>query len=55
MVCRIFSSKTFKLGDVGREFGWHNRATRIMVYRVIDQIVKIGKTEAFHIREKGRS
>ena len=46
LICRIFSSKTFKLGDVGRELGRHSRPTSIMVYRVIDQLVKIGKIEA---------
>ena len=55
MVCRIFSSKTFKLGDVGRELGWHSRPTRIMVYGVIDQLVKIKKIEAYHIREQWSS
>ena len=27
MICRIFSSKTFKLGDVRRELGRHSRKT----------------------------
>ena len=52
MICRIFTSKTFKLGDVGRELGWHWRPTNIMMYRVIYQLVKIGKTEAYHIGEQ---
>ena len=46
MACRIFSSKTFKLGDVGRELGWHSRPTSVMAYRVIDQLVKIENTES---------
>ena len=55
MICRIFSSKAFKLGDIGRELGWQSRPTSVMVYRVIDQLVKIGKTEACHIGEQGSS
>ena len=55
MVCRIFYSKTFKLGDVGRELGWNSRPTRVMVYGFIYQLVKIGKTEACHIGEQGNS
>ena len=35
MFCRIFSNKTFKLGDVKRELGRHSRLTSVMVYRVI--------------------
>ena len=51
MICRIFSSKAFKLGDVRRKLGQHSRPTSVMVYRVIDQLVKIGKTEACDIGE----
>ena len=35
MICRIFSSKAFKLGDVKRELGRHSRPTSVMVYRVM--------------------
>ena len=55
MICRIFTSKTFKLRDVGRELGWHSSPSNIMVYRVIYQLVKIKKTEACHIGEQGSS
>ena len=55
MACRIFSSKTFKLGDVGRELHWHSRPTSVIAYGVIYQLVKIGKTEACHIGEQGSS
>ena len=55
MICRICSSKAFKLGDVGMELGQHSRPTSVMAYRVIYQLVKIRKTKAYHIGEKGRS
>ena len=31
MICSIFSSKTFKLGDVGRELGQHSRPTSVIM------------------------
>ena len=43
MVCRILSSKTFKLGDVRRELGWHSRPTSIVVYRSLINWLKSGR------------
>ena len=55
MICRIFSSKALKLGDVRRELSWHSRPTSIMVYRVIYQLVKVREAEAFHEEVQGCS
>ena len=46
MICRIFSSKAFKLGDVGRELGQHSKPTSIMVYRFVYQLVNIEDAES---------
>ena len=46
MVRGIFTSKAFKLWNVGGELGGHRRPTNIMANRVIDQLVKIMETEA---------
>ena len=53
MVGWIFSSKAFKLRDVGGELGWHSRPTNIIVDRVIDQLIKIGEAEACDVRQQG--
>ena len=51
MVGGIFTSKAFKLGNVGGELGWHSRPTNIMENRIIDQLIEVGETETGHIRE----
>ena len=59
MVRGIFTSKAFKLGNVGGELGWHSRPTNIVADRIIDQLIEVGETETGHIREqrgsRGRS
>ena len=55
MIGWIFSSKAVELRDVRGELGWHSRPTNIVDDRVIDQLIEIGDTEAFHVREQGDS
>ena len=52
MVGGIFTSKAFKLGNVGGELGWHSRPTNIVADRIIDQLIEIRETKIGHIREK---
>ena len=53
MIGWIFSSKALELGNVGGELGWHSRPTNIMADRVIDQLIEIGETKAYHVGEQG--
>ena len=55
MVRGIFTSKAFKLRNVGGELGGHSKPINIVVDRVIDQLIEIGETEACHVREQGYS
>ena len=55
MIGWIFSRKAFKLGNVRGVLGWHRRPTNIMADNVIDQLIEIGETEAYHVREQGDS
>ena len=50
MVGWIFSSKAFKLRDVGGELGWHSRPTNIVADGVIDQLIEIGEAETCDVR-----
>ena len=55
MVRGIFTSKAFKLRNVGGELGWHSRPTDIMANRIINQLIEVRETETGHIREQWRS
>ena len=53
MIGWIFSSKAFKLRDVGGELGWHSRPTNIVADRVINQLIEIGEAEACNVQQQG--
>ena len=55
MIGWIFSSKAFELGNFGGVLGWHSRPTKIVADRVIDQLIEIEETEAYHVGEQGDS
>jgi len=52
MICGVFSRITFKLKDVRKMFGRHNRPIWVMEKRIINELDEIRKAQTNHIGEK---